>query len=144
MTLPSALTLFPSLLLGLALPTPAKEATREPAKNAAVPRAQVQRVEADCQSITAALQMYKLNAGEYPTEKQGLKALVEKPTEAPHPRRWLKLMDKVPLDAWGHEYRLLVRMKNEKPVLVVASGGPDLEALDDDIEIPVEKPEPKK
>jgi general secretion pathway protein G len=107
-------------------------------------RARVKRAEADIQAITAAVQVYKINAGDYPTEKQGLKALVEKPSEAPLPKRWVQVMKKVPVDPWGREYRLLVRMKNEKPVLIIASEGPDLEALNDDIEIPVEKPQPKK
>jgi general secretion pathway protein G len=110
-------------------------------------KAKRQRVEADGKAITAALKMYKINAGDFPTEKQGLKALVERPTESPIPRRWVKLMEKVPVDAWGREYRLVARMKNDKSVLVIMSDGPDAEALTDDIEMtvekPVEKPEPK-
>jgi hypothetical protein len=143
MTLPSALILFPSLLLGLTLPTPAKEATKEPAKNVAVPRAQVQRVEADCQSITAALQMYKLNAGDYPPEKQGLSAgrKTHRSFASPalgegHGQGTTRCLGSRIPPASPDEKR--------KPVLVIASGGPDLEALNDDIEIPVEKPEPKK
>lgn len=112
--------------------------------DAAQQRAKIKRTEAFCKAIAAALQMYKLNAGDYPTEKQGLKALVEKPSEPPAPRRWARLMDKVPVDAWGREYRLVARMKNDKSVLVIMSDGPDAEALTDDIEIPVDKPEPKK
>jgi type II secretion system protein G len=64
--------------------------------DAAQERAKVKRTDADFQAITAALQMYKINAGAYPTEKQGLKALVDKPVDAPLPRRWVKMMAKVP------------------------------------------------
>ncbi|MCW1924411.1 type II secretion system major pseudopilin GspG [Luteolibacter arcticus] len=106
-------------------------------------KAKRQRVEADGKTIAAALEMYKLTTGDYPTDKQGLIALVEKPTEAPVPKRWMRFMDKVPRDAWNREYRLVVRTKNEKQVLVILSDGPDAEALTDDIEMPVEKPEPK-
>jgi len=61
-------------------------------------------VDGDFKSIANALQSYKTNAGNYPSEQQGLKALVEKPTTAPRPRRWVQIMDKVPKDPWGHEY----------------------------------------
>jgi general secretion pathway protein G len=39
-------------------------------------------------SINAALKMYRLDSGSYPTTEQGLKALVEKPTTAPVPASW--------------------------------------------------------
>jgi len=66
--------------------------------------AKLQRVDADFSSIGSALKTYKLNAGNYPTTQQGIKALVEKPTGTPVPRRWTKIADKVPLDPWMQEY----------------------------------------
>ena len=66
--------------------------------------AKVQRVEADFNSIGSALRAYKINAGNYPTTQQGLKALVEKPTAVPVPRRWTQVMKKMPLDPWQNEY----------------------------------------
>ena len=58
----------------------------------------------DFSSMNNALQAYKTNAGHYPSQAQGLKALVEKPTSAPRPRRWTQIMDEVPLDPWGKVY----------------------------------------
>jgi len=66
--------------------------------------AKVGRVDSDFASITSALKMYKVNNGNYPSTQQGLKALVEKPSGTPAPRRWSKIMDKVPLDPWNNEY----------------------------------------
>lgn len=66
--------------------------------------AKVSRVDGDFTSISSALKMYKVNNGSYPYTQQGLKALVEKPSGTPQPRRWQKLMDKVPPDPWGNEY----------------------------------------
>lgn len=111
-----------------------------PAIEATLDRAKAKRVEADSQAIAAALMMYKINSGAYPTEKQGLKALVEKPAEAPLPRRWMKLMARVPVDPWNREYRLVVRRKDGKEVQFVASQGPNPEDTADDLEHPVEKP----
>ena len=107
-------------------------------------RAKVKRVDADCQAITAALQMYKINSGTFPTEKQGLKALVEKPIEAPLPRRWVKLMAKVPVDPWEQEYSLVVRKQDGKDTFHLVSKGRDPKDPTDDISHPLEKPPVKE
>lgn len=112
--------------------------------NAVPERAKLRRVEADSVAIGTALKMYRINAGAYPTEKQGLMALVEKPADPPLPRRWVKLMDKVPLDPWKREYRLVVRVKDGKAAHFIASQGPDPDDKSDDLEHPVEKPEAKE
>ena len=57
-------------------------------------------------SINAALKMYRLDNGNYPTSEQGLKALVEKPTTAPVPGSWAQdgYLSAPPLDAWQKPY----------------------------------------
>jgi general secretion pathway protein G len=66
--------------------------------------AKLQRVDADFNSLGSALKTYKLNAGNYPTQQQGLDALVTKPSSTPVPRRWVKIADKVPPDPWNNPY----------------------------------------
>lgn len=61
-------------------------------------------VDGDFASINNALQAYKTNAGNYPSQQQGLRALVERPGSAPRPRRWTQIMDNVPTDPWNNEY----------------------------------------
>ena len=53
--------------------------------------------------IASILDMYKLDAGTYPTTDQGLHALVERPTDAPN---WNGPYVKggVPVDPWNHPY----------------------------------------
>jgi general secretion pathway protein G len=85
-------------------------------------------------SITSALQMFKLNAGVYPTTEQGLQALVSKPDVAPIPRRWVRIMKEVPVDPWGnvYVYRMPGTSNPSKPE--VFSKGPDgKEGTEDDI-----------
>jgi general secretion pathway protein G len=67
--------------------------------------ARIQTAEMDVQNLTTALQQYDVRNGIPPTTNQGLKALVEKPSGEPAPRRWFKQMEKVPIDPWGMEYR---------------------------------------
>lgn len=64
----------------------------------------VSQCEADFHTIDTALMSYKLLAGNYPTTQQGLKALVEKPSSTPVPRRWSQISKKVPLDPWKNNY----------------------------------------
>src|SRR5471032_3248199 len=53
---------------------------------------------ADIGSIMQSLNLYRLDNGRYPTQEQGLRALVEKPTTEPVPNNWKGggYMDRVP------------------------------------------------
>ena len=102
--------------------------------------AKTTRVKADCTAISSALMMYKINAGRFPTEKQGLRALVEKPADEPRPVDWVKLMHQVPKDPWGREYSIRYREKEKQTMLYVVSKGPDPEVAEDDIVHPVDPP----
>ncbi len=61
----------------------------------------------DISSIMQALKLYKLDNGVYPTQEQGLQALVAKPTTAPVPGNWKPYLDKLPNDPWGRPYQYL-------------------------------------
>lgn len=93
------------------------------------PPGKSQRAKADMTAISNALQMYKINSGEYPSTAQGLAALATKPETPPIPRRWVRLVDKVPVDPWGRAYRYA--LKDGKVELW--SSGPDATTKDDDI-----------
>ena len=53
-------------------------------------------------SVVSALSAYETNNGFLPSTDQGLRALVERPSGRPEPRRWIKLLDESAItDAWG-------------------------------------------
>lgn len=60
----------------------------------------------DLRTISAALKMYRLDNGDYPTTEQGLAALAEQPTMAPIPRHWPAegYLSPLPVDPWGRPY----------------------------------------
>ncbi len=70
-------------------------------------QAKVVKVKEDIQAIGNALDLYKLDNGQYPSQQQGLKALVTKPTAAPVPSNYAPggYLKHMPLDPWGHPYR---------------------------------------
>ena len=61
----------------------------------------------DIATVMQSLKLYKLDNGRYPTNDQGLQALVTKPTSAPAPSNWKPYLDKVPKDPWGNTYQYL-------------------------------------
>ena len=63
----------------------------------------------DIGTVVAALKLYKLDNGRYPTTDQGLQALVEKPTSEPVPGNWKNggYLEKMPKDPWGRDYLYL-------------------------------------
>ena len=87
--------------------------------------AKIKQVEADFRSLESALEMYKLNAGQYPTTPQGLKALVEKPTSTPVPRHWVQVMKKIQLDPWSKPYGYRFPGKKHANEFELYSSGPD-------------------
>ena len=63
------------------------------------------RVGGDMSSLGSALKMFKVHAGRYPTEEEGLMALVKKPATYPENKRWQKIMDRMILDPWNQPYQ---------------------------------------
>lgn len=57
-------------------------------------------------NIAAALDMYRIDNGHYPSTEQGIAALVSKPSGFPEPKHWgpEPYLRKVPLDPWENEY----------------------------------------
>ncbi|WP_370627303.1 type II secretion system major pseudopilin GspG [Brevundimonas sp. PAMC22021] len=68
--------------------------------------ARVTVAKTDLKTISAALRMYRLDNGDYPTTQQGLRALVERPTQPPAPANWSSegYLPEAPTDPWGRPY----------------------------------------
>lgn len=82
-------------------------------------------------SLTTSLEMYQHLGGHFPSQEQGLMALIEKPIDAPKPRRWTQALDgpKSLLDQWGNP--IIYELQNGKTKLT--SLGPDGLKSEDDI-----------
>src|ERR1700742_5265402 len=57
----------------------------------------------DIATIMQALKLYRLDNGRYPTQDQGLVALVKKPDVEPVPNNWKDggYLERLPADPWG-------------------------------------------
>ena len=61
----------------------------------------------DIATIMQSLKLYHLDNGRYPTNEQGLQALVSRPQSQPAPPNWKPYLDKLPKDPWGNPYQYL-------------------------------------
>ncbi len=68
--------------------------------------ARVTAARSDIQQISNALELYRLDNGQYPSSDQGLDALVEEPAGYPEARNWSPdgYLKRLPVDPWGEPY----------------------------------------
>lgn len=94
----------------------------------------INRVEGDFSGIDSSLMGYQTLAGHYPSQQQGLRALIEKPTSAPRPRRWTQVWTKMQLDPWGNEYIYkFPGTKDKSRPEIICLGEDGLEGTEDDM-----------
>lgn len=65
------------------------------------------KAQQDVIRIESALDMYRLDNGSYPTQGQGLDALVKRPSTPPVPQHYASngYLRRLPADPWGHPYQ---------------------------------------
>lgn len=76
--------------------------------------AKMVKVKQDIASISDALDLYRIDNGQYPTQAQGLSALVTKPTTPPVPENYSPdgYLKEMPKDPWGHDYHYVIPGKH--------------------------------
>jgi general secretion pathway protein G len=91
-----------------------------------VDQTRMTRADADIETIKTQLQFYDVRNGGFPSTEQGLRALVERPSGDPQPRKWSQLMPDIPLDPWGTPYHYRYpSTKNSKDGYDLFSPGKD-------------------
>ena len=82
-------------------------------------------VKADIQALSTQMKLYSGMNGFYPTQSQGLQALVKQPSSAPVPKQWHQAFEKVPHDPWDSEYNYTFPGRHNPNSFDVFSSGPD-------------------
>lgn len=70
-------------------------------------KAKVQTAETQVRMLRGSLETMRLDIGRYPTQEEGLKLLVDRPTDSKLTQRWQGpyLEDGLPDDPWGNPYQ---------------------------------------
>lgn len=91
-------------------------------------------------TFRTALNMYRMNHGQYPTQSQGLMALVEVPVIPPIPDRYPETgyleTRRLPVDPWNHDYVYVVPGPDREAYEIIsygADGEPEGEGENADI-----------
>ncbi len=96
--------------------------------------AKAQRVTSDLNSLDLALKAYERNNYfKPPTQEQGLRALVERPTGDPQPERWRAYLEEPMKDPWGNEYQYRIPAQRSNKKYDLFSLGEDGVESEDDI-----------
>jgi general secretion pathway protein G len=100
--------------------------------------ARVTAVRTELAQIMQALNLYRLDNSRYPTQEQGLQALVSKPGAGPIPPNWRAggYLSKLPVDPWKNPYQFLSPGVHGQEVEVFsygADGQPQGSGIDADI-----------
>jgi len=102
--------------------------------------ARVAAAKAQLGAFKTAMQLYRMDNGRLPTQRQGLAALCRRPTVPPVPEKYREegYLDarRLPKDPWGNDYVYLVPGSGGEPYEMVsygADGEPDGDGQDADI-----------
>lgn len=86
--------------------------------------ARVTAARTDVGHLMQALKLYRLDNQRYPSNEQGLQALIARPTAEPVPANWKPYLEKLPRDPWGRPYQYLnPGLKGEVDVLSLGADG---------------------
>lgn len=88
-------------------------------------KARVARAKSDIGTLKTAVGLYKLDNFILPSQRQGLEALVEKPTNDPVPKNWREggyLDAQLPKDPWGNDYLYFIPGRNKESFEIVSYG----------------------
>ena len=87
---------------------------------------QKQRVVQDFSAFKSALNVYRMNAGTFPSSEQGLNALVSKPTSGRVPKNYEPTLKSEQLDPWQNPYGYRFPGTHNKGEPDIWSFGPDM------------------
>jgi len=89
-----------------------------------IDKAKVTSTKASLRILHAAVTQYKLDTGQFPTEEEGLMALIEPPSEVvdlAEPGGYLETTE-VPKDGWGNEFDYMLYPESGKPFVIISYG----------------------
>lgn len=89
--------------------------------------AREQAAQAKVREFVSKIETYHMLAGMYPSEEQGLNALIERPSSEPQPKRWKQQFKNLPLDPWGQDFVYKYPGTKDRTTYEVVSKGEDLE-----------------
>lgn len=88
-----------------------------------IDKARVRTSFANLKTLHTAVNQFKMDTGRYPTEEEGLTALIEQPTDVSgwEPGGYLETTE-IPKDAWGRDFFYQLYPESGKPFVIISYG----------------------
>jgi general secretion pathway protein G len=106
-------------------------------------KARMTTTKATLSSLHEAVDLFKMDTGRYPTEEEGLNALIEQPSDV---EGWAQggylKGTTIPRDSWKHDFVFMLNPESGKPFVIISYGadgkeggeGPDADIYSTDTE----------
>jgi general secretion pathway protein G len=88
-----------------------------------IDKARVTTAKANLKSLHSKVNEFKMDTGRFPTEEEGLKALIEQPSDVKNypPGGYLETTE-IPKDAWGNDFIYELSPESGKPFVIKSLG----------------------
>lgn len=95
-------------------------------------RARVTTTKVNLKSLHLSITQFKMDTGRFPTEEEGLMALIEQPSDVINyePGGYLEITE-IPKDAWGHDFIYELYPESGKPFVIKSFGADGEEGGED-------------
>jgi general secretion pathway protein G len=99
-----------------------------------IDQARITTTKANLKILHSAVNQFKMDTGRFPTEDEGLTALIEQPTDVPiwEPGGYLETTD-LPKDGWGHDFKYEAFPESGKQFAIRSFGPDGEEGTEDDL-----------
>lgn len=88
-----------------------------------IDQARVTVTKTNLKLLAAAVNQFKMDTGRFPTEEEGLKALIEQPADVLNYEKGGYLEStEIPKDGWGHEFIYELDPEGGKPFVIISLG----------------------
>jgi len=97
-----------------------------------IDQARVRTTFVNLKTLHTAVNQFKMDTSRYPTEEEGLMALIEQPTDVVgwEPGGYLETTE-LPLDGWGNDFYYLRYPESGKPFVIISYGADGEEGGED-------------
>jgi len=86
-------------------------------------KARVTTTKANLRLLSGAVNQFKMDTGRFPTEEEGLKALIEQPTDVENgPAGGYLETTEIPKDGWGNDFIYVLYPESGKPFAIKSLG----------------------
>jgi general secretion pathway protein G len=99
-----------------------------------IDQARITTTKANLKILHSAVNQFKMDTGRFPTEDEGLRALIEQPTDVQiwEPGGYLETTE-LPLDGWGHDFKYELFPESGKQFAIRSFGPDGEEGTEDDL-----------